>query len=114
MDLAELDLLHIVQVPGGPQHQEQRVAVVLQLRALVAGERVLHRQMAQVEFLGHRTQLVRVRTVEPDPGHALALPQEKIRLIQILGVRGPVAVHVHGIVHDGHGDAPPPQGIPWL
>ena len=47
MDLAELNLLQMVQVPGGAQHQEQRVAVVFQLGPLVSGERVLHGQVAR-------------------------------------------------------------------
>ena len=108
-------LFHVVEVPGRAQHQEEGVAVVFQLGPLMAGERVVHRQVVQVELLGHGAQLLGVRPVEPDPRHALALPQHEVRLVQVLRVRGPVPVHVHGVVDDSHGCAssaePPSPGI---
>jgi hypothetical protein len=46
VDLPELDLFHIVQISGGAQHQKQCLAVMLQLRTLVAGWCILEGQMA--------------------------------------------------------------------
>jgi len=55
VELADLELLarHL----DGLQHHEQRVAVVLDLRALVAVARVLHRERVQVELLAHLLEL---------------------------------------------------------
>ena len=44
VQLAELDLLHIVEVAGRAQHREQGVAVPLQLGPLMRGDRVLNGQ----------------------------------------------------------------------
>ena len=49
LDLAELDLFDVGEVLGGLQHEEQRVAVALQLRALVRIERVLDDEVVQVD-----------------------------------------------------------------
>ena len=73
MDLAELDLLDLVQVAGGAQHREQGVAVAFQLGSLVGDDGVLDRQLVQAELLGHGQQLRLGRPVEPDPGHRARL-----------------------------------------
>ena len=57
VDLAELDLLDLVEVAGGAQHHEQGVAVALQLGALVGDDRVLDGQLVQAELLGDGQQL---------------------------------------------------------
>ncbi len=45
VDFPELDLLRRVEVAGGSQHNELDVAVAFQFRPLVAGERVLDREV---------------------------------------------------------------------
>ena len=71
MQLAELDLLDLVQVPGGLEDDEQRVAVPLELRPLVRLDRVLDGELGQVEQLGQLTELLRLRPVEAQPGQAV-------------------------------------------
>ena len=73
VDLAELDLLDLVQVAGGAQHHEQGVAVAFQLGSLVGDDGVLDRQLVQAELLGDGQQLRLGRPVEPDPGHRARL-----------------------------------------
>ena len=73
VDLAELDLLDGVDVARGPQHDEQGVAVALELRALVGDDRVLDGQLVQLELVGQRGQLVLVGAVQPDPGHGVVV-----------------------------------------
>ena len=99
--LAELDRLGLVQVAGGLQHQERHVAVALELRALMALERVLDGERVQVEHLRDLAHLVGVGPVQPHPGHAAV----GARLGEHLGggaARDPAAVPVHGGVDEGH------------
>ena len=99
--LAELDGLGLVHVARGLQHEERHVAVALQLRALMADERVLDRERVQVEHLGDRAHLLGIRAVEPDPRHAAVRP----RLGEHLDrgpARHPAAVSVHGGVDESH------------
>jgi hypothetical protein len=49
IDLAELDLLLGVVITGRLEHDEERLAVVLELRPLVLGTGVLDCQLVQVE-----------------------------------------------------------------
>ena len=57
VDLAELDLLGVVEIGRGAQHDEQRVAVALQLWPLVGNDRVLDRYLVEAELLGDRQEL---------------------------------------------------------
>jgi hypothetical protein len=66
-DLPDVDLLARVVVERGLQDQEEHVAVVLELRALVGRERVLDRELVQVELGTDRLELLRRRLEEPDP-----------------------------------------------
>ena len=54
--LAELDRLGLVDVARRPEHDEERVAVALELRPLVGVERVLHRELVQPELLRPRSR----------------------------------------------------------
>src|SRR4029450_10658092 len=54
VQLAEVDFLDIVEVAGGTQHHEQGVAVAFQLGALMGDDRVLARQLVQLELFGER------------------------------------------------------------
>ena len=68
--LAELDRLGLVDVARGAQDEEQRVAVALELGPLVGDDRVLDRQLVQVELARDGRELLARRAVEPDPGDA--------------------------------------------
>ncbi len=67
VQLAEVHLFALVVVAGGPQHQEQRLAVPLELGALVGLHRVLDCQFVQVELGRQRGQVVLVGPHQPDP-----------------------------------------------
>ena len=54
VDLAELDLLDVVEVGGRAKDDEQRVAVALELGPLVGDDGVLDGDLVQAELLGHR------------------------------------------------------------
>ena len=69
VDLAELDLLVLVEVGGRAQHDEQRVAVALELRPLVGDDRVLDRDLVEAELLGDGQELGFGRPEQPDPRH---------------------------------------------
>ena len=86
--LAELDLLDVVEVAGGAQHDEQRVAVALQLRPLVGDDRVLDGELVQAELLGDGQQLRLGRPVQADPGHRARLLAQQ---------RGAVSASVAGL-----------------
>ena len=94
VDLAELDLLDVVEVAGRPQDDEQRVAVAFELRPLVGDDRVLDRQLVQVELPRHRGELLR-RPVQADPSHRPRLvaqphggaPHAVVGLVDALGPR---------------------------
>ena len=73
MDLAELDLLGLVEVARRAQDDEQGVAVALELRPLVGDDGVLDGELVQLELRGERGDLVLVRPVEADPGHPVGL-----------------------------------------
>ncbi len=76
VDLAELDLLDVIEVTRGAQDDEQRVAVALQLRTLVGDDRVLDRDLVQPELLADRQELRLCRPEQPDPGHRALLPAQ--------------------------------------
>ena len=71
VDLAELDLLDVVEVARRAQDDEQRVAVALELGSLVGDDRVLDRQLVQAELLGDVEQQRLRRPEEADPAIAL-------------------------------------------
>ena len=101
VQLAELDLLDVVEVAGRPQDHEQRVAVALELRALVGVDRVLDGEFVQVELRGERLQFERVGPVEPDPGHAVGLVAQRREASVSARWRAlPLAVGVDGAVDD--------------
>ncbi len=100
VDLAELDLLDVVEVAGGAQHHEQGVAVAFQLGPLVGDDGVLHRHLVQPELLRDGQELGLGRPVQPDPGHrARLLPQPPRGLRH----RGRV-LHAPAFAVDGGGD----------
>ena len=70
MQLAEVDLFALVVVQGGPEHQEQGVAVVLELRPLVGVNRIFNCEGMKAERRCERLQLLLTRSVQADPRHA--------------------------------------------
>ena len=68
VDLADLQL--VTDHVDGVHHDEQQVAVFLDLRPLVPVARVLHRQRVQVELLLHRGELVLGRIAQRHPHEA--------------------------------------------
>ena len=83
VDLAELDLLGLVEVARRAQHDEQRVAVALQLGPLVGDDGVLDGELVELELGGQRGDLVLFRPVQPDPRHPVGLSvQGGVRLRQ--------------------------------
>ena len=91
VQLAELDLLGLVEVAGRPQHGEQGVAVALQLGALVRRDRVLHGQRVQAELRRRPPRSPSsVGPVQADPGHAAVFGQGLEGLFEVarLGARG--------------------------
>ena len=72
--LAELDGLGLVDVAGRAQDAEQRVAVALELGALVGVDRVLDGELVEVELARDLGELLVRRAVEPDPGDPAGAP----------------------------------------
>ena len=70
-DLADLDELVAVDVAGGLEDHEQRVAVELELGALVGVDGVLDGQRVQLEVVAHRLDDARARVVQADPDEAV-------------------------------------------
>ena len=103
--LADLDRLGAVHVAGGLEHEEQRVAEHLELRALVGVDGVLDRQRVQLEALAHRLDDLGAGVVEADPDEAVAarvgLGERGVELDQ---AALPVTLVVDAAVHDGRAD----------
>ena len=70
--LADLDRLGAAGVTGGLDHEEQRVADDLELRALVGVDGILDRERVQLEPLAHRLDDLSAGVVEADPHEAVA------------------------------------------
>src|SRR3954453_17712546 len=66
-DLAAADHLLAVDVAHGLQHDEQRLAVDLELRALVRLDRVLDGELVEVELARDGVELLRGRLVRAEP-----------------------------------------------
>ena len=72
-DVTELDLLAVLVVSHRLEHDEQRVVVLLNLGPLMRVERVLDREIVQLELLGHLVQLGLGRFVQTDPDEGVVL-----------------------------------------
>jgi hypothetical protein len=101
VQLAELDLLDIVQITSGVQYDEQRVVVPLELGALMGDDGVFDRELVQRELRCYGADEALIGSVEPDPRHAAQLSvKARVGLGQAGWGRDPVTVDVHGAVHD--------------
>jgi len=74
VQLAELDLLQLVDVARGLEDDEQRVAVPLELRPLVGLDGVLDGQLMQVELMGHRGELLLAWFIQIKPRDSVSRP----------------------------------------
>jgi hypothetical protein len=72
------DMQCILAALDGMRHGEQRVAVLLDLRTLMAMTGILHRQLMQPEFMLHGRQFTRTGI---DQGH----PDKAFRPLHIVG-----------------------------
>ncbi len=91
----------VVDVPERAQYDDDRVAVPLDLGALVGLQGVLDGELVQVEQLLDPAHLVVRRFVQADPAEALAVVVDGLG--DGLGVPGqvlPFALGVHAAVHD--------------
>ena len=73
VQLTELHGLGFVEVPGGPEHGEQVVAVAFQLGPLVGRNGVLNGELVKAELRRDGGHFRFGGPVEPDPGHAAML-----------------------------------------
>ena len=70
--LAELDLLLLLDVPGGLEDDEQRLVVDLELRPLVSRDGVLDREVVQGELAADGLELLVVGSYSPSQTKALS------------------------------------------
>ena len=80
------------------QHCKQRIAVLLDLRSLMAGPRIFNGERMQVELLRHRPVELVLHSVVPE-GHGPAALREPVRRV-LLGAAGPL----HDAIHCDLGD----------
>ena len=103
--LPDLDGIVGVDVAGGLEHEEQRVAEDLELRALVGVHRVLDRQRVQLEVLRDRLDDLGAGVVETDPDEAVAAGVGAIeRGLELDAAALPPALVVEPAVHHGGAD----------
>ena len=114
MKLAELDFFPRIHIAGGPQHDEQGLAVPLELRTLVTLERIFDGERMQPELLGNRVELLGTRAIEPDPGHSTPGSGGVVGGFEGVEIFGASSVDVHAVVDQSHGgfllSAPPRTG----
>ncbi len=80
VDLSEVHRLCFIDVAGGLQHDEQRLPVTLQLRALVGLDRILHGRRVHPELFRGGIELLLRKFVEADPDDATPLPARLVGL----------------------------------
>ena len=103
VDLAGLDRVLLVDVPERLEHEEQRVAVVLELGPLVGVAGVLDGQRVQVEGARDQLELVGAGVVDADPLEVARVarhPRVPEALVVAVAQRHPLAPVVEGVVHD--------------
>ena len=66
----ELHFLNVIEVACGTQYDKEVVAVVVKLRALVAGKGVLDGKFMKAKLFGNLMHLLGVRPVKPEPAHS--------------------------------------------
>ena len=102
-DLAELDDLLLVDVARGLEHDEDRVAVEVELGPLVCVDRVLDGELVEVELPLDGVELGRGRLVEPDPDERVVVDAVRERLIEAERLLLPLPFAVEREIDDHRG-----------
>ena len=111
--LADLDRLCAADVAGRLDHEEQRVADDLELRALVGVDGVLDRERVQLEAPADGLDDLRAGVVEADPHEAVAARVGTAeRGLELDAAALPVALVVEPAVDDGGADVLDPRVRP--
>ena len=100
VDLPELDGLGLVDVARRSQDEEQRVPVALQLRALMCVDRVLQRELMEVELARNVRHLLDGRLVEPEPRDAAPVAARGGEVGSGVGLAAPLTIQVDGAIDD--------------
>ena len=108
LDLSEADRLLLVDPACRLQDHEEGVAVELQLRALMRLDRILDRELVEVELAAHRVELLCGGLVETDPGKDAVFSELLVRVLErdLLGAAAALFV-------DGGIDAHRLRSIAW-
>jgi hypothetical protein len=106
--LADLDHLLGIDIMGGLDDDEERLAVALDLRPLVGLDRVLDSQLVQVELAGDRLELLCCGFDHPEPNEGAILPCRFAGIVQAQAAVAASALLVDGAVGD-HGKKYRPQ-----
>ena len=100
--LADLNRLRVVDVTGGLDHEEQRVAEDFELRALVGVDGILDCERMQLEPLANSLDDLRAGVVQADPHEAVAA---RVRTteggLELHATALPVSLVVEPAVDDG-------------
>ena len=99
-DLAEGDLVPVVVPARGLQDEEERIAVDLELRPLMRVDRVLDRQLVQLELAAHGVELLDRRLEEPDPDEGVGVAGRVVGVLESELALTAASVLVHGAVDD--------------
>ena len=75
------------------------------------GDGVFHRKVVEAKLACHRGHFLRRGPVQANPGHPTVVRKHVKGLLKGLGLHMAHAVHVDGIVDDGHGRRAPCEGI---
>ena len=81
LDLAELDGFGLVDVAGGLQHDEQRLAVHLEFRPLVRLDSVFDRELVESERLSDVRELLGHGFVQADPCEDVGAEARRRRVV---------------------------------
>lgn len=101
VDLAELDGLRLIDIARGPKHEEQALAVALQLGTLVRLHGVLDGERVQIKLARDLVELLRVRAIQADPRNAVPVAacgaqfRQRLRCVRALAVAVDRAIDDH-------------------
>jgi hypothetical protein len=82
------------------QDAEQRLAVVLELGALVRAYGVFDGKFVERELARDVGELLVCRAVQPDPGDSVAIATGRGHLREIVSFDDPLAVAIDGMTHN--------------
>ena len=102
VQFAEFDLFGLVDVPRGPENDEQLFGVPFQFRPLVGCDGVLDGEPVQAELVCHSHDFGDLGSVQADPCHSVPLAHDLEGDIEALGIGSAFSVHIDGVVDDRH------------